>query len=113
MYTRKRNLLAAALRGAGINPVMPEGSFFIMGDTSHIRLPDPYASDKSVTRDWSLCRYLTREIGVAAIPPSAFYRPETQHLAANLARFAFCKEDSEIIEAQKRLLKLASLEHTQ
>jgi kynurenine aminotransferase len=42
------------------------------------------------------------EVGVAAIPPSAFYCEEHKHLAVNHARFAFCKTDEAIIEAQAR-----------
>ena len=29
-----------------------------------------------------------------------------KHLAANMARFAFCKEDASLVEASERLLKL-------
>lgn len=105
MYKSKRTLMADALRAAGIEPIIPEGGFFIVGDTSAIDLPAKYASDKSVTRDWALCRWLTEEIGVAAIPPSSFYAEETKHLAGNYARFAFCKPDEVLQEAAKRLLK--------
>jgi hypothetical protein len=67
---------------------MPEGSFFIMGDTSAIVLPEPYASDKSVPRDWVFCRWLTEHIGVAAIPPSTFYaNAKNKPIAANFARY--------------------------
>lgn len=105
MYKEKRALMCAALRAAGIEPIVPEGGFFIVGDTSKIVLPAKYADDKSVTRDWALCRWLTQEIGVAAIPPSSFYCDENKYLAANYARFAFCKPDDVLQEAAKRLLK--------
>jgi len=104
-YRRKRDLMCAALKAAGIEPFVPEGGFFIVGDTSAIELPAEYAADKSVTRDWALCRWLTKEIGVAAIPPSSFYAEETKHLAANYARFAFCKPDEVLQQAAQRLLK--------
>jgi aspartate/methionine/tyrosine aminotransferase len=55
-----------------------------------------------MTRDWALCRYLTKEKGVTAIPPSAFYKAENKHLAANLARFAYCKTDEVLIAADER-----------
>lgn len=45
------------------------------------------------TRDWAFARWMTCEHGVTNIPPSAFYTPENQKLAANLARYAFCKTD--------------------
>ena len=105
MYKSKRSLMADALRAAGIEPIIPEGGFFIVGDTSALVVPEKYSSDKSVTRDWALCRWLTEEIGVAAIPPSSFYAEETKHLAGNYARFAFCKPDEVLQEAAQRLLK--------
>lgn len=43
---------------------------------------------------------------MAAIPPSAFYAEEHKPLAANHARFAFCKADESIIEAKARFSKL-------
>ena len=55
-----------------------------------------------------LCRFLTKEIGVAAIPCSVFYTTERRHLASHLVRFCFCKMDDSLIEAGKRLLKLKS-----
>ena len=50
------------------------------------------------------CRYLTTEIGVAAIPPSAFYQNPAD--GAGLTRFAFCKSDAVLQEAARRLLKI-------
>jgi N-succinyldiaminopimelate aminotransferase len=48
-----------------------------------------------------LCRHLTTSVGVAAIPPSAFYsRPED---GRHLVRFAFCKNDATLEEALRRL----------
>jgi aspartate/methionine/tyrosine aminotransferase len=54
-------------------------------------------------RDVQICRWLTKEIGVTAIPPSAFYSAEHSHLAANVARFCFCKTDAILEAAAARL----------
>ena len=105
MYRAKRAYFCDALRAAGIEPIVPEGGFFIVGDTSRLILPAKYAADTTVTRDWALCRWLTEEIGVAAIPPSSFYCDANKHLAGAYARFAFCKPDDVLAEAAKRLLK--------
>ena len=51
-------------------------------------------------------RWITLEAGVAAIPPSAFYAEEHKPLAANHARFAFCKADESIVEAKARFQKM-------
>ena len=46
---------------------------------------------------FDLYRYLTRNVGVTTIPPSAFYSPEHKHEAEQYTRFAFCKRDEVII----------------
>ena len=104
-YIRRRALLSDTLRSVGLRPIAPEGGFFIVVDTSRVRIPKEY-DDGSVTRDWAFCRWLTREVGVCAIPPSAFMGEDTRHLAKNWARFAFCKTDEMLQEAGKRLLKV-------
>lgn len=63
------------------------------------------ASPSPMSRDWAFCRWLTLEVGVAAIPPSAFYNDEHKPLAQNHARFAFCKADESIVEAKARFQK--------
>jgi aspartate/methionine/tyrosine aminotransferase len=109
MYTAKRNHLLESLRAAGLDPIEPEGSFFIVADTSRAKVPQEYL-DAADSRDYAVCRWLTREIGVAAIPPSAFYAPEDKHLGESYARFAFCKRDESLAEARTRLAKLADKE---
>lgn len=94
MYQRKRELLMDGLTAAGLRPLRPQGSYFIMVDIS----------DLGFTDDVAFCRYLTSEIGVAAIPPSAFYHNPQD--GAGLARFAFCKRDEVLVAAAERLVQL-------
>ena len=93
-YTKKRNYLVDALTSAGLTPITPDGTYFVMVDISTLDFAD----------DVAFCRFLTKEIGVAAIPPSAFYHNPAD--GAGLARFAFCKEDKTLAEAARRLQRL-------
>lgn len=111
-YKRKRGLLCSALKDAGMNPIIPDGGFFIMTDTSNIDFPSEYMEEKTIAmpsdpmpRDWAMSRWMTKEVGVTAIPPSAFYGNDTLHLAKNLLRFAYCKGDETILEAHERFKK--------
>lgn len=99
MYKAKRDFLLNTLRRVGLKPLTPQGSYFILVDTSHLAVPIEAGS----RRDQSVCRWFTREVGVAAIPPSPFYSPAHQHLTDNLARFCFCKTDETLAEAALRL----------
>ncbi|HEY1011838.1 MAG TPA: methionine aminotransferase [Herpetosiphonaceae bacterium] len=92
-YTARRDELVAALRSAGFGVAPPAGTYFVMAD---IR---PFGWDDDV----AFCRYLTSEIGVAAIPPSAFYHDAHQ---TGMARFCFAKRPETIAAAADRLQRL-------
>eukprot|EP00743_Colponemidia_sp_Colp-15_P002954 GILK01003195.1.p1 GENE.GILK01003195.1~~GILK01003195.1.p1 ORF type:complete len:438 (+),score=63.17 GILK01003195.1:40-1314(+) len=108
MYKSKREKLATALREAGLKPCMPQAGFFIMADISEAPIPEAYLAP-GVSRDYAFCRWLTKDIGVAAIPPTSFYCDQNKEVGANYARFAFCKSDNLLDEAAIRLSKLKSL----
>lgn len=95
MYTTRRDYLIAALRDSGLRPLPPQGTYFVMVDISELGFKD----------DVAFCHFLTTKIGVAAIPPSAFYQNPAD--GAGLARFAFCKSEAMLAEAARRLQKLA------
>jgi aspartate/methionine/tyrosine aminotransferase len=89
MYEGKRNHLVETLRSVGLTPVVPQGGFFAMANTSQIRFPDqfleqPLPNGSSATRDWGFARWLTIEVGVTPIPPTSFYSQDTRHLGENL-----------------------------
>lgn len=108
-YQKRRDILLKALREAGLEPVVPKGSYFIIADLKNIKLFDNEGKDKTITglgfhlHDWNLCRFMTTEIGVAAIPLSAFYSTEHQTIT-NYGRFCFCKRD-EVLHAAAEKLK--------
>jgi len=116
MYQAKRDKLLVALRNAGLDPVVPKGSYFIIADLSKIKLHGDEGKQKTMTglrfdlHDWNLCRFLTTEIGVAAIPLSAFYS-EAHQTITNYGRFCFCKTDPILDEAEKRLATIKSLKN--
>ena len=93
-YTARRDLLAAALHDAGLATLPIGGSYFLLADIAPLGFPD----------DAAFCRYLAAEIGVAAIPPSAFYLDPSR--APQLARFCFAKRPETIAAAAERLIAL-------
>ncbi|MCB9140296.1 MAG: aminotransferase class I/II-fold pyridoxal phosphate-dependent enzyme [Caldilineaceae bacterium] len=105
MYLGKRDKLITALDGVGLTPVTPDGSYFVLFDTSSLTVPVA----EGQRRDVAVCRWLTTKAGVAAIPPSPFYSGPHQHLTDNLARFCFCKTDEMLDEAVRRLQAIAGL----
>ncbi len=93
-YRRKRDLLAEGLDAVGFEVFLPQGTYFILAD----HRPFGFATDVE------FAKHLIAEVGVAAIPPSAFYhRPED---GADLIRFTFCKGDETLRAAVERLAAL-------
>lgn len=95
-YQAKRDFLAQALRQAGFRVSLPRGTYFIMAEFSALKDAD----------DVAFCRWLTSEIGVAAIPPTAFFSDEHKPIARRWVRFAFCKRQETLERAAERLRKL-------
>ena len=102
---RGREFLGGVLRDCGFAVFVPAGAYFIVVDWTNStaggkgRLGDRFADDLA------FCRYLTSEVGVAAIPPSVFY--EHKEHGRPLARFAFCKKMETLEKAAERLRKWA------
>ena len=96
LYTRKRELVMQVIVAAGMSAIQPQGTYFIMGDFSQV-----YEGN-----DVEFCKHLIEQIGVATIPPSAFFSPNHKHLAENHVRFAFCKSDETLEQAAERMTKL-------
>jgi len=92
-YQRKRDLFRAGLARTQFKLLSCEGTYFQCVDYSAI-------SERS---EEDFCRWLTTEIGVAAIPLSAFYEDGRNQ---RLARFCFAKRDETLNSALDRLARL-------
>jgi aspartate/methionine/tyrosine aminotransferase len=93
-YRVRRDHLMPALTKAGFRCFQPRGAYYVMTDISAFGFKD----------DVEFTRYLVKEIGVAAVPGSSFYRDPRD--GAKQVRFAFCKKPETLDEAARRLLKL-------
>ncbi len=92
-YQRKRDLFAEGLARTRLHLLPSEGSYFQCVDISAV-------SDLSES---DFCQWLTREIGVAAIPLSAFYGDGFDQ---RVVRFCYAKKDETLRSALARLAKL-------
>ena len=92
-YQRKRDLFRAGLAGTRFQLLPSEGSYFQVVDYSAI----------SPLPEGEFCQWLTTEIGVAAIPLSAFYDDGRNQ---GLARFCYAKKDETLQAALARLARL-------
>ncbi len=102
-YAKKRQRLLTILESAGFTVYKPRGAYYIMTDTSRLRLPAQYRS-ATESADVSFARYLVEQIGVACVPGSSFYNDA--HDGATQVRFTFCKKEETLAAAEARFANL-------
>ena len=92
-YRARRDLFVDALSKSRLEILPCEGTYFLLADYSAISDLD----------DVSFCQWLTKEVGVAAIPLSVFCADPFPH---KLIRLCFAKQESTLLAAAGRLCKL-------
>ena len=96
-YQRKRDLFREGLSNTRFRMLAGEGTYFQCVDISNLAV-----SERDLP-EGDFCQWLTREIGVAAIPLSAFYG---NGFDQRVVRFCFAKKDDTLREALRRLARL-------
>ena len=96
-YQRKRDLFRHGLGGTRFRLLPSEGTYFQCADISELAV-----SERDLP-EADFCQWLTREIGVAAIPLSAFYG---NGFDQKLIRFCYAKRDETLQNALQRLARL-------
>lgn len=93
-YQTKRDFFRAGLASTGFQLLPAPGSYFQCVDYSALGIA------QSALSEADFCRWLTCEVGVAAIPVSAFYGAGTD---SKVIRFCFAKEEKTLEKALSRL----------
>jgi aminotransferase len=93
-YRTRRDRLLEILERHHFACYKPYGAYYIMTDISEFGFRD----------DVEFARYLVKDVGVAAVPGSSFYR--NAEAGRTKLRFCYCKKDETLAEADTRLEKL-------
>jgi aminotransferase len=91
-YSAKRELFLGFLRQTGLEFSEPEGAYYALVDIAA----------SGWTDDRAFCDWLVKEVGVAAVPGSSFFREPVR----NLIRFHFAKRPETLEAAGQRLIGL-------
>jgi aminotransferase len=94
-YRTRRDHLIPALEKAGFRCYRPRGAYYVMTDISAF----------GFANDVEFAAYLVKEIGIACVPGSSFYKHPKD--GSQQVRFAFCKKPETLDEAARRLERLA------
>ncbi len=101
LYTAKRDHLLAGLDKIGLKHNIPQGTYFVLVDIQDFLNLPQFAG----YTDLQFCEWMIREIGVAAVPGSSFFREPVNHLI----RLHFARSEEVLDEAVRRLARLADL----
>jgi aspartate/methionine/tyrosine aminotransferase len=93
-YTLRRNIFLGYLQKTGLDYTVPEGAYYVLLDISPFSAAD----------DSQFCAWMAKEIGIAAVPGSSFFKEPVNHLV----RLNFAKSEATLHEVGKRLLRLRS-----
>jgi len=96
-YQRKRDLFRQGLAQTHFKLLPSEGTYFQCVDISELQVPEKNLSEAD------FCQWLTAEIGVAAIPLSAFYGSGFDQ---KVIRFCFAKTEATLFAALDKLKAL-------
>ena len=91
-YAAKRELFLGFLRQTGLRFTEPEGAYYVMVDIAESGWSD----------DRAFCDWLVKDVGVAAVPGSSFFRDPV----TNWIRFHFAKKSETLAAAGQRLVGL-------
>jgi aspartate/methionine/tyrosine aminotransferase len=94
IYTEKKDFFIHGLEKLGLKYTIPQGAYYVLVDISEF----------GATSDLEFCEWLAREVGVAAVPGSSFFKDDVNHLI----RFHFAKNIETLSEALKQLESLRS-----
>ena len=112
-----------------IKAVNVEGGYFLMVDITecHDMIPARYTTqheyedpgdkkpvnkyhlfkrDGTIPKDLAFCRWMAHEHGIAMMPISFFYTPDSPNMTDNYARMAICKNYDDTVKCINRLKAL-------
>jgi aminotransferase len=100
-YTKKRDHFLAGLDRIGLVHNVPQGTYFVLVDIQEFLDLPQFAG----YTDLEFCEWMIKNVGVAAVPGSSFFKEEVN----NLIRLHFAREEATLDEALARLAKLPEM----
>ena len=93
-YAHMKEIFTGGMKDIGIPFTDPQGTYFVLADIAPFLKPGQ--------SDVEFCEWMAKDIGVAAVPGSSFFREDVN----NIIRLHFAKKDETLYEALNRLEKL-------
>ncbi|XP_031778990.1 kynurenine--oxoglutarate transaminase 3 isoform X2 [Nasonia vitripennis] len=104
----KRDYMAKFLTEVGMSPTIPEGGYFMVANWTALENKVKLNEETDKYKDYRFTKWMTKNVGVQGIPPSAFYSEEHKHLGEDNVRYCFIKKDENLKKAAETLMKWKS-----
>lgn len=83
--------MAKFLTEVGMSPTIPEGGYFMVANWTALENKVKLNEETDTYKDYRFTKWMTKNVGVQGIPPSAFYSEEHKHLGEDNVRYCFIK----------------------
>lgn len=101
IYTEKRDYFLNGLDQIGLKHNEPQGTYFVLIDIQDFLDLNQFKGFS----DLEFCEWMIKNIGVAAVPGSSFFKEDVNHLI----RLHFARQQATLEEAIRRLGRLSEL----
>ena len=91
-YAHMKEIFIGGLKEMGLSYSEPQGAYYVLVDVSEFGVKD----------DNKFCEWMIKNVGVAAVPGSSFFKEDIN----NYIRLHFAKQDETLKEAIRRLASL-------
>ncbi|RZC40993.1 kynurenine--oxoglutarate transaminase 3, partial [Asbolus verrucosus] len=97
------DFMAKFLTEVGMKPTIPEGGYFMIADWSPLESQIDLNSEKDKYKDYRFTKWMTKNVGLQGIPPTAFYSEPNKPLAEDFVRYCFFKGHPRLVTALSKL----------
>ncbi|BES94015.1 Aminotransferase class I and II [Nesidiocoris tenuis] len=87
----KRDILVKTIMETGMVPTIPEGGYFMLVDWSPLAYKVKLDDEPDTHKDFKFAKWMTKNVKIQGIPPSAFYSFPHKELGGNYVRYCFIK----------------------
>ncbi|XP_031632689.1 kynurenine--oxoglutarate transaminase 3-like [Contarinia nasturtii] len=101
----KRDFMINVLKKSGMQPIIPQGGYFIIADWSALEDKVDLSQEPDAQKDYKFTKWMIKNIGLQAIPPTAFFNAANKSLMENCVRFCFVRKEENLHKAADILKK--------
>jgi kynurenine---oxoglutarate transaminase / cysteine-S-conjugate beta-lyase / glutamine---phenylpyruvate transaminase len=95
----KRDYMAKILTETGFEVTLPEAGYFMIANWSKLSDKVDLSSETDKYKDYRFTKWMTKNISLQGIPPSAFYTTPNKHLGEDFVRYCYIKKNETLQEA--------------